>query len=126
MATATKKWYVEAMVEEINAGKCTLDQVPAEHRAKVAKALGRSVGQPAQSWTVGKWCHPSTGELRLYVNSRDLWRGTKVWFTLGDHGMVNVNVSASEPAAQPSAKKLAYEIADKYAGSFDAIAALAK
>ena len=125
MTTATKRWYIEAMVEEISAGRCTIDQVPAEHRAKVAKALGRSASQPAQSWTLGKWKHPVTGELRLYVNSRDLWRGSKVWFTSQD-GHAVANTQAAELGAKNAAQKLADEVGSKFAGSFEAMLASAK
>jgi hypothetical protein len=122
----TKGWYIDAMVEEIKSGKTTIDQVPEQHRAKVAKALDRSSRPQMERWTIGKWKHPVTARERLYVNSREIWRGVKVWFECGVADVVRIEVLGDDPRAVAEARKLAEEIATKFAGSYSAIAAVAK
>ena len=114
--------YCEMYASEVRSGKTTIDQVPEQAREEVKALLGK---QQATGWTLGKWSHPSTGELRLYVNSRDLWRGSKVWFTSQD-GYAVANTQASELGAKNAAQKLADEVGAKFAGSFDAMLAAAK
>lgn len=115
--------YCELYAAEIRSGKTTIDQVPEQAREEVEALLRK---QQASSWTLGKWKHPVTAKERLYVNSREIWRGVKVWFECGVSDVVQIQVAGDDPRAVAAARKLAEEIATKFAGSYSAIAAMAK
>lgn len=116
-------WYIELMVDEIRAGKSSLEDVFEHSRAAVAERVQRPM---AERWTIGKWKHPVTAKERLYVNCREIWRGVKVWFECGVADVVRIEVLGDDPRAVAEARKLAEEIATKFAGSYSAIAAVAK
>jgi hypothetical protein len=119
--------YCELYAAEIRSGKTTIDKVPEQARQEVEALLGK---QQVSSWTIGKWKHPVTGRERLYVNSSEIWRGVKVWFECGVSDVVQIQVAGTfygdDPRAVAAARQLAEEIATKFAGSYSAIAAMAK
>lgn len=43
--------------------------------------------------TLKKWIHPTTGEIRIYVNSDTLSEGSKIWFTERDGNYITCEMN---------------------------------
>lgn len=77
-----------------------------------------------------KWQHPTTGEVRVYVNSARLWPGVKLWFfraeaagqAFADFRIVGVR----DACARRAAEDLANEIGSECGGDWNRLLAMAQ
>lgn len=119
-----KPWIIEAAQQDIDAGRTTLEKIQAANPALAAKL--RKPQAQAKPTTLGRWQHPNTGEVRIYVNDPSLWRGTKVYFFARENDFADYKVIAEGPQAHDAARQVAEEIGQRFNGSFSAMLEAAK
>jgi len=121
MASKVKTWVVETVAENVAKGVTKLENIECDATRKaVAKRLAAKPA--AEETTLAKWLHPSTGELRVYVNDKALGRACKLFF-FNDNGFASFQLTGE---VTMHAKQLAESIGQKFLGDWSAMVALAR
>jgi hypothetical protein len=121
MASKVKTWVVETVAENVAKGVTKLENIECEATRKaVAKRLAAKPA--AEETTLSRWAHPSTGEVRVYVNDKILGRACKLFF-VDDNGFASFRLTGDVTA---QAKQLAESIGQKFLGDWSAMVASAR
>lgn len=77
--------------------------------------------------TIKAWTHPTTKEVRVYVNDPRLWRGVKLFFFLNEIGKLRTVDYTIQGGGQAraEAEEVANEIGQACGGEWDALLAMA-
>ena len=121
MASKVKSWVVDTLVDNVKAGITKLENIECEATRKaVAKRL--TAKPAAEEATLAEWLHPSTGEVRVYVNDKILGRACKLFF-VNDNGFASFRLTGE---VTMQAKQLAESIGQKFLGDWSAMVASAR
>lgn len=71
-------------------------------------------------YTLRKWEHPTTKEIRIYVNSERLGRGAKVYF-FADRDFADFKTQAESLVSKRQAITIAEQIGEEYNGDWAAM-----
>jgi hypothetical protein len=79
--------------------------------------------------TLKSWTHPTTGQIRIYVNDSRLWRGVKLFFSLQETGKIrfaDFAIQGAHGQARFEAEQVAEEIGARCAGDWDQLVSMAQ